>query len=94
VEIVWAATLWGLWSCWLVAQHLQAPPAITRVSAGLLVAELVSLAAHSFGCDERGCGVAGAAAGTASSLDVPILTALFIAVALGSEWRRARRASA
>jgi|GraSoiStandDraft_16_1057320.scaffolds.fasta_scaffold2088471_2 hypothetical protein len=92
VVIVWAATLWALWSCWLLAQHLNAPAAITRVSAGLLVAELVTLAVHSFGCTDHGCGPAAAAAGSAASLDVPILAALFIAAVAAREWQRARRA--
>jgi hypothetical protein len=92
MELVWAATIWGLWSCWLLAQHMNAPAAITRVSAGLLVAELVSLAVHSFDCAGDGCGPAGLAAGTAASLDVPVLAALFVSVAIGREWQRARRA--
>jgi hypothetical protein len=91
VVIVWAATLWGLWSCWLVAQNVGAPAAITRVSAGLLAAELAALAVHSFGCDVHGCGVAGTAAGTASSVDVPVLAGLFAAIVFAREFRRAQR---
>jgi hypothetical protein len=92
VVIVWTATLWGLWSVWLLAQYMKAPAAITRVSAGLLVAELLVLAVHSLGCGDRGCDAAGAAAGAAASLDVPVLALVLVPVAVGREWRRARRA--
>jgi hypothetical protein len=93
MELVWAATLWGLWSCWLVSQHVDVPRSVTRVSAGLLATELVTLAVHSFGCGDGGCGPAGQAAGTAASLDVPVLSALFVAVTISQAWRSAHRAA-
>ena len=93
MELVWAATLWGLWSCWLVSQHVDVPRSVTRVSAGLLATELVMLAVHSFDCADAGCGPAGLAAGTAASLDVPVLSALFVAVTISQAWRSAQRAA-
>jgi hypothetical protein len=93
MELVWASTLWALWSCWLVSQHMDVPRAVTRVSAGLLAAELVMLALHTFDCGEDGCGPAGHAAGAAASVDVPALSALFVALALGQAWRSAQRAA-
>jgi hypothetical protein len=93
MQLVWAATLWGLWSCWLLAQHMGAPAMITRASAGLLGAELIALAVHSFDCSAGGCGPAGLAAGSAASLDVPVLAVLLVAAAVGREWRRARDAA-
>jgi hypothetical protein len=93
MELVWAATLWGLWSCWLLAQHMGAPAGITRANAGLLVVELVALGVHSFDCDSGGCGAAGQAAGTAASIDVPGLAVVFVALATGRAWRRAQQAA-
>jgi hypothetical protein len=92
MELVWGATLWGLWSCWLLAQHFRAPAPITRVSAGLLVAELVTLVVHGYACEDQGCGVAGSLAGTAASIDLPALAAVFVTIVVGREWLRARRA--
>jgi hypothetical protein len=93
MELVWAATLWGLWSCWLLAQHMGAPAVVTRANAGLLVVELVALGVHSFDCDDGGCGPAGLAAGTAASVDIPLLAVVFAALAIGRAWRRARQAA-
>jgi len=93
VRIVWFATLWGLWSCWLLAQHLRAPAAVTRVSAGLLLAEVGALLVHGFGCTEGGCNAGAAVAGSLASVDVPALATVFLAVVVGREWVRARRAS-
>jgi hypothetical protein len=93
MELVWAATLWGLWSCWLVSQHMDVPRSVTRISAALLASELLTLALHSFDCADGGCGPAGQAAGTAASLDVPVLSALFVAVTISQAWRSAHRAA-
>jgi hypothetical protein len=92
VVIVWGVTLWILWSCWLLAQFMGAPAAITRVSGALLVAELLMLAVHSFGCGDRGCAAAGTVAGDAASLDIPALALVCLTIAIAREWRRARRA--
>jgi hypothetical protein len=94
MEIVWGATLWSLWACWLLAQHLRAPAAVTRVSAGLLVAELVTLIVHGYACADSGCSPAGAAAGTAADADIPVLAAVFVSLVGGRAWLRARRAAA
>jgi hypothetical protein len=93
MELVWAATLWELWSCWLVSQHVDVPRFVTRVSAGLLAAELLMLALHSFDCTDGGCGPAGQAAGTAASYDVPVLSTLFVGAAISQAWRSAYRAA-
>jgi hypothetical protein len=92
VVIVWGVTLWVLWSCWLLAQYMKGPLAITRVSGALLIAELAMLAIHSFGCGDRGCDVAGSVAGDAASIDIPALALVCLTVAVAREWRRARRA--
>jgi hypothetical protein len=93
MELVWGATLWALWSCWLLCQHLAAPWLFTRASAGLLVGELAMLAVHSFDCQENGCGPAGRAAGSAATADIPALAVLLVAMAAVHGWRTARRSS-
>ena len=87
--LVWAATIWGLWSCWLLAQYTQRV-AVTRGSGVLLVAELLALAVHSYGCAEGGCSAAAATADSAASIDVPVLALVLVSVAVAREWRRAR----
>ena len=94
MELVWGATLWALWSCWLLCQHLGAPAQLTRASAGLLVAELVLLAVHSYDCETGGCSAAGRVAGSAVTIDLPALTVFLIGLATVSAWHRSRRAAA
>jgi hypothetical protein len=87
--VLWAATIWGLWSCWLVCQFVHAPALLTRSAAWLLVAELVALAVRSFsGCGEGACGPGARAATSVATIDVPALGALLIAVATLHAWRR------
>jgi hypothetical protein len=88
-----AATIWVLWSGWLLAQHLGAPAPLTRSAAGLLVAELAVLAVHSFGCGEEGCGAAAQAAGDAATYDVPGLAGLLVAAGTAYAWRRSASAA-
>lgn len=94
MEPVWGGTLWALSSCWLLCQYLRAPALITRVAAGLLVAELVLLGVHSYDCDDGGCGPVGRVAGSGATVDLPALSAVVIALATLRAWRRARRSLA
>jgi hypothetical protein len=93
VELAAGVTIWGLWSCWLVAQYLHAPALLTRSAAVLLVAELVALAAHSFGCGDNGCTRTADLAGAEATYDIPALGATLVALATGYAWRRAARAA-
>jgi hypothetical protein len=92
VVLVWAATIWGLWSCWLLAQYAKAGVAVTRASATLLVGELGLLAVHYFGCAEGRCSQLADTAGGAATIDLPVLAVVLVAVTATREWRRARRA--
>jgi hypothetical protein len=91
VDLVAGATIWGLWSCWLVAQHLRAPALLTRSAAALLAAELVALAIHSFGCGDNGCSQGADVAGAAATYDLPALGATLVVLATTYAWRRAAR---
>jgi hypothetical protein len=86
--LVWASTIWCLWSCWLVCQYVRAPMLLTRSAASLLVAELLALLVRSFGCDSGTCNIGARAAGSVATIDVPALAALLIAAATLHAWRR------
>ena len=92
MELVWGATIWGLWSCWLLCQLLGAPTLLTRSAAGLLLAELLALAVRSFGCTYGACSVGARAAGSVATLDVPALGCVLVLAATLHAWRRAARA--
>lgn len=86
---MWGATIWALWSCWLICQYVRAPMLLTRSAAGLLAAEFLALLVRSFGCDQGECGLGARAAGSVATIDVPALAALLVAAATVHAWRRA-----
>ncbi|HEX2125105.1 MAG TPA: hypothetical protein VHF45_00930 [Thermoleophilaceae bacterium] len=96
MEVTATATIWAMFSCFLLFPRLGLPPLMHRTAIGLLVAELVALAMWSYGsvgCVERPCGPAAEAGRTAASLDVPVLSAGLVALAIirGVRiWRRRR----
>jgi hypothetical protein len=77
-----AATLWLTFALWIGGPHAGLPRPAMRVSAGLLVAELLLLMAYSYGTencdDEPGCAPLAQAFGVAARVDVPLLAALLI----------------
>jgi hypothetical protein len=76
-----AATIWILFSLWLIAPSLGVPRPLARLAMGLLCAELAVLLLWSYGtqtCLERDCAPIAQAAGIAARTDVPILAALFV----------------
>jgi hypothetical protein len=90
MPLLWAITIWGLWSCWLVCQLVHAPTLLTRSAVTLLVLELAALAVRSFsGCDAGACGAGARAASSVATIDVPGLSALLVAAAVAHAWRRA-----
>ena len=89
MPVLWGATIWCLWSCWLLCQYVHAPALLTRGAAGLLVAEFLALLVRSFGCGEGDCGIGARAAGSVATVDVPVLAALLVAAATVHAWRRA-----
>jgi hypothetical protein len=87
-QVLWAVTIWGLWSCWLVCQFMRAPALLTQTAAALLVLELLALGVRWFDCDAGGCGDCARAAGSVATFDVPGLAALLVAAATLHAWRR------
>jgi hypothetical protein len=84
VEIIWASTIWGLFSCFLLFPHLGLPRRLQWAAMTLLSAELVLLGMYSYG----GHAVAELGRGGAS-LDVPLLGIALLALAIMRGWRAA-----
>jgi hypothetical protein len=94
VEIIAAATIWGMFSCFLLFPRLGLPRAFHRTAITLLVAELVALAMWSYGsegCLRRPCAPVAEAGRSAAAIDIPLLALALVvlAVMLGVRaWRR------
>ena len=97
VEVTASATIWAMFACFLLFPLLKFPPLMQRTAMALLVAELLSLAVWSYGsegCVERPCSAVAETGRTAAALDVPVLSAVLVAVAVirgVRTWRRSRR---
>jgi hypothetical protein len=94
VVVIAAATIWSLFSCFLIFPLLGFPPAWHRVAMLLLALELVALMFWSYGsdgCSARPCAPAAEAGRTAAMIDVPLLTLALVAFAVvrGVRHRRA-----
>jgi hypothetical protein len=77
VEIIWASTIWGLFSCFLIFPLLGMPRRMQWAAMTLLGAELFMLAMYSYG----GHAVATIGRG-AATLDVPLLSVALLALAM------------
>jgi hypothetical protein len=97
VEVAATATIWAMFSCFLLFPLLGFPALLRRTAMALLVAELLALATWSYGsegCIARPCSGIAEAGRTAASLDVPLLSAGLVVLAIirGMRiWRRGRR---
>jgi hypothetical protein len=77
--LVAAATIWALWTAFLVFPMLGLPAFMYRTAAGLLSLELVALLAAGYGsaeCTTRPCSLLAEAGRAVAYQDVPALTAL------------------
>jgi hypothetical protein len=96
MEVTATATLWAMFSCYLLFPRLGLPSLMHRTAMALLVAELLALALWSYGsedCLARPCAPAAEAGRTAAALDIPVLSAglVVLAVIRGVRvWRRRR----
>ena len=94
MELIAGATLWALFSCFLLFPHLGLPRTLHRAATALLAAEFVLLLAWGYGtenCVERPCAPAAEAARTAVSVDIPALTVALIALTVLHGVRKLRR---
>ena len=79
------ATVWILFSVWMLSPHVGIAPRAARIVGGALVAELVLLLAWSYGTDlclERACAPMAQAAGVAARIDLPVLAVVIVAAAV------------
>jgi hypothetical protein len=84
MEVAAAITVWLTFGAWLFLGVVSAPHVFGRIALALCGAELLTAAIWSYGsesCLERPCGAVAEAAREAAALDIPILTA--VALALG-----------
>jgi hypothetical protein len=94
VEIVAAATIWGMFSCFLLFPRLGLPRVFQRTAMTLLAAELVALAMWSYGsegCARRPCAPAAEAGRSAAAIDIPLLALALVVLAVlfgVRTWRR------
>jgi hypothetical protein len=94
VEIIAAATIWGMFSCFLLFPRLGLPRVLHRTAMTLLVAELVALAMWSYGsegCLRRPCAPAAEAGRSAAAIDIPLLALALVVLAVMfgvRAWRR------
>jgi hypothetical protein len=74
-----------MFSCFLLFPMLGLPAHMHRTAGALLVAEMVAVLVWRFGsedCVERPCAPLAETARTAAALDVPLLAALLVALAV------------
>ncbi|HYI20372.1 MAG TPA: hypothetical protein VD836_16760 [Solirubrobacteraceae bacterium] len=79
------ATIWILFSVWLLSPHVGISPRAARLVGSALVAELALLLVWSYGtdfCVERTCAPMAQAAGVAARIDLPVLAVVIVAAAL------------
>ena len=88
MTLVAAATIWGLFSCYLLFPLAGLPAYMHRIAMGLLVAELIALGIWSYGIPSWIVDTGRAAAG----LDIPLSGIGLVAVAV--IWGLSRRAEA
>jgi hypothetical protein len=93
VELIAGATIWGLFSCFLLFGPLGVPRRLSWAAMALLVIEMLALGVWSYGsrgCAQRPCGAAAEAGRTAATIDVPLLSVALLVLA-GMHVRRAMR---
>ena len=91
--VIATATLWALFCCFLIFPLLGFPPAWHRTAMLLLGLELVALMFWSYGsegCTERPCAPAAEAGRTAAMIDLPLLAAVLLVLAIVRGVRRSR----
>ena len=79
MEIIAAATIWGMFSCFLLFPQFGLPAVFHRTAMALLVAEIVALATWSYGTP----GDPGSEAGrSAAAIDIPLLSLGLVVLAV------------
>ncbi len=77
VELAAAATIWGMFACFLLFPHLGLPAMFQRTAMTLLVAELLALMAWSYGD-----GASADAGRSAAAIDIPLLSLALVVLSV------------
>jgi hypothetical protein len=77
VELAAAATIWGMFACFLLFPQLGLPAVFHRTAMALLVGELLALMAWSYGS-----GVAADAGRSAAAVDIPLLSLALVVLSV------------
>ena len=79
MEITAAATIWGMFACFMLFPHLGLPAVFHRTAMALLVAELLALMIWSYG---RPGAPAAEAGRSAAAIDVPLLSLALVVLSV------------
>jgi len=96
VKLVAAATLWCLFSGFLLLPHLGVSALLRTATATLMWLELLATLTWGFAgesCDRRPCGLVAETARAAAGLDIPALSLMVLGLVI-AHGLRGRRASA
>lgn len=99
MELAAAATIWAMFSCFLLFPLFGLPRRLQHAAMSLLVAEVVAVLVWGFGsegCLQRPCSAVAEAGRTAAGIDVPLLALAFVIFAFirgVRDLRAARRVS-
>ena len=88
-----AATLYGLFSAWLLFPRMGVPRMLTIATAMLMWLEFLAVLTWSYaseGCARRPCGPVADVAATAAAVDLPALSIVVVVLAVGDAVRRRR----
>jgi hypothetical protein len=80
VEIAATATIWAMFSCFLLFPRLGLPAVFHRTAMTLLTAELLALMVWSYGRDAGGPAVD--TASSAAAIDIPLLSVALVVLAV------------
>jgi hypothetical protein len=88
VEVVATATIWSMFSCFLLFPRLGLPAVWHRTAMALLAGELIALGAWSYGSPGEPAAEAGR---SAAAIDIPLLSLTLIVLAVAHGLRTYRR---
>ena len=94
MELAAAATIWAMFSCFLLFPLFGLPRRLQHAAMTLLTAEVVAVLVWGFaseGCLRRPCSAAAEAARTAAGVDIPLLALAFVTFAFIRGVRDVRR---
>jgi hypothetical protein len=94
MKLVAAATLWFLFSAWLIFGHVGVARMLRLAVASLMWLEFVAVLVWSFGsedCVRRPCGPLAEAGRSAATIDLPALSVVVLALVVADGMRRRSR---